>query len=116
MKGESDLPEISQKIKGNGLFPCNACKSVPQMTPRKINSGIRSHKPDTRFFRLWQRIMQRLSPADRAKKAAAQRWIAAVNHLTGFGRWYLRECKSPYALPKILENAKRLLLMNVLKM
>lgn len=44
---------------------------------------------------------------DRAKKAAAQRWIAAVNHHGGFGRWDLRECKSPYQLPKILENAKK---------
>jgi type III restriction enzyme len=43
---------------------------------------------------------------DRAKKAAAQRWIAAVNHHGGFGRWVLKECKSPYTLPKILEKTK----------
>lgn len=44
---------------------------------------------------------------DRAKKAAAQRWVAAVNHHGGFGRWDLRECKSQYMLPKVLENAKK---------
>lgn len=44
---------------------------------------------------------------DRAKKAAAQRWVAAVNHHGGFGRRDLRECKSQYVLPKVLENAKK---------
>ena len=44
---------------------------------------------------------------DRAKKAAAQRWISAVNDHGGFGRWALRECRSQYLLPKILENTKR---------
>jgi type III restriction enzyme len=43
---------------------------------------------------------------DRAKKPAAQRWVSAVNHHGGFGRWILRECRSPYQLPKILENTK----------
>jgi len=44
---------------------------------------------------------------DRAKKAAAQRWIEAVNHHGGFGKWALRECRSPYTLPKILEKLKQ---------
>lgn len=44
---------------------------------------------------------------DRAKKAAAQRWVAAVNHHGGFGRWTLKECKSQYVLPKVLEKTKQ---------
>ena len=44
---------------------------------------------------------------DRAKKAAAQRWVEAVNHHGGFGKWALRECRSPYTLPKILEKLKQ---------
>jgi type III restriction enzyme len=43
---------------------------------------------------------------DRAKKPAAQRWISAVNHHGGYGKWMLKECRSPYQLPKILENTK----------
>jgi type III restriction enzyme len=43
---------------------------------------------------------------DRAKKPAAQRWISAVNHHGGYGKWILKECRSPYQLPKILENTK----------
>ena len=49
---------------------------------------------------------------DRAKKAAAQRWIEAVNNHGGFGKWALRECRSPYALPKILEKLKQELLQS----
>ena len=44
---------------------------------------------------------------DRAKKAAARRWIEAVNNHGGFGKWALRECRSPYTLPKILEKLKQ---------
>jgi type III restriction enzyme len=44
---------------------------------------------------------------DRAKKTAAQRWVAAVNHHGGFGRWALAECRSPYTLPKVLEKVKQ---------
>jgi len=43
---------------------------------------------------------------DRAKKTAAQRWVAAVNHHGGFGRWALKECKSQHVLPKVLEKTK----------
>ncbi len=47
------------------------------------------------------------SEKDRTKKPAAQRWISAVNHHGGYGKWILKECRSPYQLPKILENTKR---------
>lgn len=46
------------------------------------------------------------SEKDRAKKPAAQRWISAVNHHGAYGRWILKECRSPYQLPKILANTK----------
>ena len=44
---------------------------------------------------------------DRAKKPAAQRWVDAVNHHGGFGKWILTECRSPYSLPNILQNLKK---------
>jgi len=47
------------------------------------------------------------SEKDRAKKPAAQRCVAAVNHHGGYGKWILKECRSPYQLPKVLENTKR---------
>jgi len=44
---------------------------------------------------------------DRAKKTAAQRWVDAVNHHGGFGRWVLIECRSPYSLPNALQNLQK---------
>jgi type III restriction enzyme len=46
------------------------------------------------------------SEKDRAKKPAAQRWVSAVNHHGSYGRWVLKECRSPYQLPKMIENTK----------
>jgi type III restriction enzyme len=44
---------------------------------------------------------------DRAKITAARRWVEAVNHHAGFGRWTFSECRSPYTLPKIFEKLKQ---------
>ncbi|NIT35164.1 MAG: hypothetical protein GTN49_01475 [candidate division Zixibacteria bacterium] len=45
-------------------------------------------------------------PALAYKAAAAQRWVSAVNHHGGFGRWGFVVCRDPTALPKILEMKK----------
>jgi len=40
---------------------------------------------------------------DRAKQTAASRWVEAVNHHGGFGKWKLILCKDPHRLNRILE-------------
>jgi type III restriction enzyme len=41
---------------------------------------------------------------DKAKRSAAQRWVSAVNHHGGFGRWEFVVCRNPATLPKIMER------------
>jgi type III restriction enzyme len=41
---------------------------------------------------------------DRAKWTAAQKWVRAVNHHGGFGRWDLLVCKDPNKLRDMLEK------------
>lgn len=41
---------------------------------------------------------------DRAKWTAAQKWVKAVNHHGGFGRWDLMNCKDPNKLRDMLEK------------
>ena len=42
---------------------------------------------------------------DRQKETAAQRWVRAVNHHGGFGRWTFTVCKNPWRLPEVLRKA-----------
>ena len=41
---------------------------------------------------------------DRAKEAAAKRWVKAVNNHPGFGRWVLVVCKDPRRLSQKLQE------------
>jgi type III restriction enzyme len=41
---------------------------------------------------------------DRAKFAAAEKWVKAVNNHGGFGRWAFRVCKDPNGLRQTLEE------------
>jgi len=40
----------------------------------------------------------------RAKKTSAHRWVDAVNHHGGYGKWALHECKSPNAVASLIEK------------
>ena len=40
---------------------------------------------------------------DRAKEAAARRWVQAVNHHGEFGVWELAVCREPHRLEMLLE-------------
>lgn len=40
----------------------------------------------------------------RAKKTAAQRWVEAVNHHGGYGRWELHESKNPNTIAALVEK------------
>jgi len=42
---------------------------------------------------------------DRQKKVAADRWVKAVNHHGGFGRWLFLECRDPRDLRRLLVEA-----------
>lgn len=42
---------------------------------------------------------------DRAKEAAARRWVRAVNHHGEFGRWGFRVCRDPLRLGSVIRNA-----------
>lgn len=44
---------------------------------------------------------------DRAKYAAAEKWVRAVNHHGGFGRWAFMVCKEPNRLGEMLEELGR---------
>ncbi len=44
------------------------------------------------------------SEKDRAKRVAAQRWIEAVNHHGGFGKWVLLNCRDPNRITQTLEK------------
>ncbi len=44
------------------------------------------------------------SEADRAKQTAAERWVRAVNHHGGFGKWELAVCKDPRGLASIFST------------
>ena len=41
---------------------------------------------------------------DRQKHAAAQRWVSAVNHHGGFGRWAFVVCREPRRLAQSLRG------------
>lgn len=45
----------------------------------------------------------------RAKKTAAQRWVEAVNHHNGYGKWALAECKSPNAISALIDKLNKTL-------
>jgi type III restriction enzyme len=40
----------------------------------------------------------------RAKKTAAQRWVDAVNHHGGYGRWELHESKNPNVISALIDK------------
>jgi len=44
------------------------------------------------------------SEQDRAKQIAAKKWIDAVNHHGGFGKWKLLVCKDPHQINKMLDS------------
>jgi type III restriction enzyme len=46
------------------------------------------------------------SEQDRAKQAAAQRWVRAVNHHGGFGTWALAVCREPHKLEWLLDELR----------
>ena len=44
---------------------------------------------------------------DREKYAAAEKWVRAVNHNGGFGRWAFLVCKDPNRVRDMLEELAR---------
>ncbi|MCL0102627.1 DEAD/DEAH box helicase family protein [Dehalococcoidia bacterium] len=46
------------------------------------------------------------SERDRAKEAAAQRWVLAVNHHGEFGKWMLLVCRDPRKLNEMLSGVR----------
>lgn len=68
---------------------------------------VRLRKADETELNIILEVKGYESEQDRAKEAAARRWVRAVNHHGGFGRWQLVVCKDPRELPAMLEDLYR---------
>lgn len=65
---------------------------------------IRLRRTDGSEIRLILEIKGMETEQDRAKHAAAQRWVQAVNHHGEFGVWALALCKEPHGIEKLLKQ------------
>lgn len=67
---------------------------------------IRWRTPDGGEVKVILEVKGFESEQDRQKEAAAQRWVRAVNHHGGFGRWAFCVCKQPH---RVVEEIKQCL-------
>ena len=65
---------------------------------------IRLRQLDGRELKLILEVKGFETEEDRQKKAAAQRWVRAVNHHGEFGHWIFRVCRDPLRIPKIISD------------
>lgn len=63
-------------------------------------------KDEQGFFTLILEVKGMESEADRAKRAAADKWVRAVNNHAGFGRWVYLQCRNPNELADRLRSLR----------
>jgi len=83
--------------------------------PYEFSGVIHGYRPDY-IIRLKQKDGTELNVVlevkgyegeqDRAKQAAAKKWVDAVNYNGGFGKWRLTLCRDPHRLNDILESLR----------